>query len=300
MSQAWLSIHNPMKIAFRYWLTISFLFCLLGAQGLASTINGKLQSIDLKENVIVVSSLQGLSALRFRPGVAVTLNGKRASEVQLTPGMSIVIVSNEPGQATSISATEQGSAPNSVVKPGDTSPLTSSARPPSPFGSFTTLTEDSGAIKPLEQSERRKWKTKNGDWKFSADSLTGSGDSSITYERNIRAPFKLSFDIEVIDGMRPRVFLGKYSLANEGYSHTLGLYPSGNGSTLFDYENKHRYAIEIHVSNSNVTLKIDGKVIDSRSEGLSRIEKLEFCGGDGWSRGTTRYSNIVITPGSAQ
>ncbi|MEO0447711.1 MAG: hypothetical protein AAF191_16695, partial [Verrucomicrobiota bacterium] len=69
----------------------------------------------------------------------------------------------------------------------------------------------------LDEAFRKHWREERGQWKFEKNKLTGQGDSRIDFERKLRAPFTLSFDYKVVEGMRPRIYVGKVTIANMGY-----------------------------------------------------------------------------------
>ena len=90
--------------------------------------------------------------------------------------------------------------------------------------------EDIGGLgsvrtRPLDAAERYKWREDGGHWKFEADSLTGVGDSRITYMRTYLPPFRLTCDIEVLDCIRPQIHFGRYWFGNEGTERDFEMYP---------------------------------------------------------------------------
>jgi hypothetical protein len=108
-------------------------------------------------------------------------------------------------------------------------------------------------------------------------------------------PFTLDFKIKVIDGMRPRVRIGSLECGNEGYEKTLALYPPGRDEGLFPYERGQSYSVSLVVTVKSVEFYVNGELI-STGPGLDReVDKLEFSGGDSWSKGTTEYRDIFIT-----
>src|SRR6478735_5457337 len=90
----------------------------------------------------------------------------------------------------------------------------------------------SGAVSELvtlAEHNRDRWQKPKGDWEFKPDSLTGSGDCRIDLRGPFAVPFTLDFRINVLKGMRPRVFLGPIIFANEKYERTFSLYPEVKG-----------------------------------------------------------------------
>ncbi|HWB59911.1 MAG TPA: hypothetical protein VG733_10470 [Chthoniobacteraceae bacterium] len=95
--------------------------------------------------------------------------------------------------------------------------------------------------------------------------------------------------------MRPRLFFGKYSFANEGYSNTFALFPDYQHNKRIPYELKKKYSVQIDATDKSVELRVDGNVVDSRDTGIDTIQELMFEGGDWFSAGSTIFSNITLT-----
>jgi hypothetical protein len=111
----------------------------------------------------------------------------------------------------------------------------------------------------------------------------------------LAAPFTLEFKIKVLEGMRPRVKIGTMTCGNEGYTTTLALYPPGRDVGAFTYERNHSYDVSINVKKDKVELYIDNQLIATGPGFDQKVEKLEFHGGDWWSKGETEYRDIAVT-----
>lgn len=147
----------------------------------------------------------------------------------------------------------------------------------------------------LAEKLRKNWVEVNGKWSFADGKLTGSGDSRINYTGRIRVPFVLSYDFEVKEGMRPRVYIGKdLRIANEGYKHQIDLYPQMKTEPV-PYELKRKHSVKFVVNRRFMELYLDGKLLTRRDTGMEDAPELfGFCGGDGYSPGMTEFSNIRL------
>jgi hypothetical protein len=134
-----------------------------------------------------------------------------------------------------------------------------------------------------------------GDWKFRNRALIGSGDSAIDFMDAFTPPFTLQFTINVLDGMRPRIMLGGVTFANEGFDTTLGLYPHTGNAKVFHYQRKTAYKVEIKVARDSSQMSVDGKLVTDGPGAGDHLDKLEFCAGDGWSKGRVEYSEIIVS-----
>lgn len=147
----------------------------------------------------------------------------------------------------------------------------------------------------LDEPFRKYWRIDRGKWEFSKNKLTGKGDSRVYFERKIRAPFTLSFDFEVVEGMRPRIYVGEITIANEGYEHQIGLKPSRGDGFKVPYKLGRKYSVRLVGNRRFVEFYFDGKLIERREEGFEdTLENIGFSGGDGWSKGTVEYTNISL------
>src|ERR1043166_9019479 len=75
-------------------------------------------------------------------------------------------------------------------------------------GSAVTPLTAPGDIVALAAAHRDRWVDPKGTWDFKPDGGSGAGDSRITFRGPFKAPFTLEFRVEVLKGMRPRVYLG--------------------------------------------------------------------------------------------
>lgn len=147
---------------------------------------------------------------------------------------------------------------------------------------------------PLSESNTVKWEPTAGAWKLQNGVLTGSGDSTLNYDFNRSPPFQIDFDINVLDGMRPRVVLGKVKFANEGFKTTFGLYPRPKDAALFNYERHKTYKITLRALADTTEMLVDGIKICDGPKIEGPVGVLQFRGGDDYSKGKTEFRKIRI------
>ena len=133
-----------------------------------------------------------------------------------------------------------------------------------------------------------------GQWKMENGVLTGSGESYIDFPVSINPPFKLWFTIKVLEGIRARVFFGPLSLAN-GPPTSFFLWPWHEGEGLIKYERNTPYKVAIFVSHKTVELYVEDKLIATVPGFKDHVDKLEFSAGDGWSKGSAEFRDIVLS-----
>jgi hypothetical protein len=188
----------------------------------------------------------------------------------------------EPGE-TELSLSGKTAAPRKVEKAGAV-PIA----PPATLPKTVAL---------LGKENQKKWEIESGDWAFQNDALIGSGSSQIAYQEMFSPPFTLRFNITVLEGMRPRVKFGKMRFANEGYNKTFGIYPGEKPPKLYDYKLNQEYQVTLTVGTNAVQFYVNGLLVTTAPGVKDKAELLRFCGGDNWSKGKTKYKNIILTRG---
>ncbi|WP_395742972.1 hypothetical protein [Prosthecobacter sp.] len=156
--------------------------------------------------------------------------------------------------------------------------------------------EEAQEEEPLAAANRFKWQALSGDWQRTSEVLTGSGDSRLTYEFNRRPPFQIDFDINVLEGNRPHLYLGNVKFAGEGDKNTFGLYPQPKGEKLFEYEPGKPRHITLKATAEKTELLIDGVHVCDGPKIKGEINVLQFRGGDKVSKGKTEFHKIRISP----
>src|SRR5207302_11302483 len=86
----------------------------------------------------------------------------------------------------------------------------------------------------------KNWTVVNGAWRQSGQKIRGDGDTQITFNDDLPANCKVSFRMNVVKGMRPRVYFDGPNIyvGNEGYSHNLRVYDK-DGNEAKNHEGKH-------------------------------------------------------------
>jgi hypothetical protein len=141
------------------------------------------------------------------------------------------------------------------------------------------------------------WTIKQGEWKLSNGRIRGEGDSGMAFNTLLPSDFTLSFHMNVVSGMRPRIRLNNSGImfGNEGYSKQL--YPHGGKEITgeaFPYENGQELAVAIRFSGEQFAIDINGKQAFQGKRKVSESVRLELSGGDGWSRGTTEFWDFEL------
>lgn len=186
--------------------------------------------------------------------------------------------------------TAKGSAAP-VAPPGGATPKVSTPfGTTAPLGGMTAASTTGNQL--LAKENAHKWKPATGEWRIRNTVMTGSGDSRTIYTDTISPPFTLQFTINVLDGMRPRIKLGSVTCANEGYDTTLGIYPGGHD--VFHYQRKTAYKVALKATEKSIELYVDDKFITTGPGIKDPLDKLEFCAGDGFSKGRVEYRDIVL------
>jgi hypothetical protein len=145
-----------------------------------------------------------------------------------------------------------------------------------------------------DRSQRAYWVEESGEWKFEGMTLSGTGDSAINFARSFKAPFRITFEFEMIEGNRPRIRgLGRYTL--EGGDGALSLSPKAMRSGSFPYQTGRKYRVRIDITKEKFELRVNNRLVDTRTPGLSVIPPLQFSSGDPSSAGIARFSNIEIS-----
>ncbi|MDI1314149.1 hypothetical protein [Prosthecobacter sp.] len=152
--------------------------------------------------------------------------------------------------------------------------------------------EPSRHEEPLASFNAVEWEPMKGTWTMADGALTGSGDSSLSYDFHRSPPFQIDLEIKVLDGMRPRLVLGNVKFANEGYATTFGLYPQPQGAALFKYERNKSYQITLKALTDKTELLVNGVHVCNGPKIEGTVDILQFRGGDDYSKGKTEFRKI--------
>jgi hypothetical protein len=163
--------------------------------------------------------------------------------------------------------------------------------------------------RPLAEKAKRlndltTWRVQKGRWTQAPAGLVGAGDSHLTWGERLPCPVVLEFDMTVVKGMRPRVYLdgtGLYA-ANEGYKPTFGLYgrdPKEVRGDRVPYQPGETVAVKVVITPDAVSLWVDGRERQSTQVAPPPFVGLSIQGGDGWSPGETAFANFRLSvPGA--
>ncbi len=149
-------------------------------------------------------------------------------------------------------------------------------------------------------NDMSNWKVTGGQWLLTPEGhIRGSGDSRIVFKPKLPSDFMLSFRMNVIKGMRPRIFLDSDLFGNEGYKKTLWPYGPGVSSLLGKrtyYRNGQELLLKIHYQGDLFRFFVDNVLAAQGSRVGS--DNITFClrGGDEWSKGTTEFWDFKLEP----
>jgi len=146
----------------------------------------------------------------------------------------------------------------------------------------------------------RNWTIQSGTWSQPETHIQGIGDSKITFNRALPGNVLVSFQMNVLRGMRPRIFFVGPNLyfGNEGYKKTIYVYGKGaknvQGSRI-PYRNGQILGISMKILSGKFELRVNDQVIQGDCDPADRI-LLRLQGGDGWSKGTTEFWDFRVEP----
>jgi hypothetical protein len=163
-------------------------------------------------------------------------------------------------------------------------------------------TQPAGSLKDVSRvmtrllNDPKHWKVDDGNWTISAGDLRGSGDCNVEFDTPLPADITLSFHINVIDGMRPRIhFIGTDMMfGNEGFSMVLFPHGTKAKNPPFPYKNKEPHQLTFKIANGHFDIAVDGKPAFTGTCKAAPSIQLKLSGGDSWSRGITEYSNFQV------
>ena len=150
----------------------------------------------------------------------------------------------------------------------------------------------------------KQWQVNGGTWRAEAGGIVGSGDSKLTFKHKLPAHMTLSFRINVKSGMRPRMHLrgSGFYLGNEGFQKLLALHGSGVTKTHgkpFSYVNNREYEVSITLDGEKVLVFVNDQVVAAGKRKTVSASTLMIQAGDGWSKGTVRYSRFRLVDRTA-
>jgi hypothetical protein len=138
------------------------------------------------------------------------------------------------------------------------------------------------------------WHVEKGRWGSEKGRIVGMGDCVLVFNHRLPDDFVLDLTMNVIDGMRPRIYLPGFHVGNEGYSKAISLFGiDGAAGPDFRYENKQAMRLRI-AAGDNVQVYVNGALVKEAKRPATKVGDLRISGGDFWSRGTTAFSDFTI------
>lgn len=202
----------------------------------------------------------------------------------------------------------ESTGPNENVSPHVASETASSAENHSETSAQAGASPDSPAVPQQFADLTRKlndfasWKVLNGQWSQRDGGFVGKGDSRLEFSGELPADCRLSFEMNVLEGMRPRIFLfgdRNFHFGNEGYEHTLFIHGDGYEGAVGKprpYANGETLEIECGFAGHAVQLAINGQlVVRALSKHVGPLQ-LTISGGDFYSPGQTLFRNFKLDP----
>jgi len=145
----------------------------------------------------------------------------------------------------------------------------------------------------LDSQHRAKWQIRSGEWVFGENGLQGSGDSAMEFVGPFQTPFTLRFRLTVLSGKRPRIKVGPVTLANEGEQR---IFQVTSHAARFPYKLKQEYQVMMEVRTDGMDVSFDGQKQLSVTAAMGLIPEITFRSGDYYSKGVSRFADIVIHP----
>jgi hypothetical protein len=166
--------------------------------------------------------------------------------------------------------------------------------------SINTATADDAQVADINEklNSLQNWTRWKGSWQELHPGLRGEGESDAEFDPDLPGHVRIAFSMNVVEGMRPRVFLGGLGVyfGNEGYTMQLSIFGQGvqnlRGNPIA-YKNGQLMHITITIDHGSFTVFVDNNVITCRCYPCDRV-RLRLDGGDNWSRGTTEFGNIHV------
>lgn len=146
----------------------------------------------------------------------------------------------------------------------------------------------------------QQWSIGAGTWRTTPEGhIRGEGESSLGFTHDLPANFLLEFRMNVVDGMRPRIFLEKSGIyiGNEGFVQIIAAYNVNNLRGLeWGYRNGQEMLIGMKVKGDLFELYVNGELMSRSRRAATDNERLRLSAGDGWSRGVTEFRQFKISP----
>lgn len=164
-----------------------------------------------------------------------------------------------------------------------------------------SLSNSPAAVLTRQFNDPSQWADPHGKWQVGAGNLRGEGPTEISFAQPLPGNIILSFRINVLSGMRPRIFFDGTGMmyGNEGYAK--GLNPFGVAVTSggnVPYENNQPHLLRFNFSAGHYEVDVDGKLAAKGTCAAAPAIKLRIRGGDDWSPGTTEFWDFRVESAS--
>ncbi|HUY90881.1 MAG TPA: PA14 domain-containing protein [Pirellulales bacterium] len=144
------------------------------------------------------------------------------------------------------------------------------------------------------------WKVLSGQWSQREGGFLGKGDSRLEFSGELPAECLLTFQMNVLEGMRPRIFFfgdRNFHFGNEGYERTLFIHGEGQEGAVGKprpYANGEALKVACRFAGRDVQFNVNGEsVVRFRSKNTGPL-KLTISGGDFYSPGQTRFRDFKL------
>jgi hypothetical protein len=207
------------------------------------------------------------------------------------PTTTAVAAVTAPAEAKPVAMPSNSSPPPQNVEP-PSQKFVPTPQPPAPGGKNSDLG--------LNTAKIENWTIQSGSWELKPDgTLRGEGDSMIELDQSLPGNVRISFHMNVIQGLRPRIFLDGSGIyfGNEGYKRHIFVYgsPQNVQGSPVPYKNGQGMDITITLLNGKFEAKIGDELISGGCIESTKVQ-LRLRAGDGWSQGTTEFSDFRIDP----
>ncbi|HUY92090.1 MAG TPA: hypothetical protein VMV10_25335 [Pirellulales bacterium] len=176
--------------------------------------------------------------------------------------------------------------------PSDT-PLQTEARDSAKQQEFPDLTR--------KLNDLASWTVLRGQWSKRTGGIHGQGDSVVKFNEECPAEFLLTFRMNVLEGMRPRIYFDEQAFwfGNEGFERTLFVYGDGQQDGVGKsraYANRAALKIACRFAGQDVEFMVNGKPVAHCRRKKTGAVVLGLSAGDGFSPGKVLFSNFKLDP----
>lgn len=143
------------------------------------------------------------------------------------------------------------------------------------------------------------WTPLKGQWSKRNNGFHGRGDSVLKFNDECPAEFLLTFRMNVLEGMRPRIYFDEQTFwfGNEGFERTLFVYgegQEGSAGTPRAYANRATLKIACRFAGEDVHFMVNGKPIAHCRRKKTGPLVLTLSAGDGYSPGQVFFNNFKL------